>query len=690
MKRILKIIFKTREWLVLCLVLCLAYYLRILGIQSGLPYTWHIDEPQVLHTALRILKTGDYNPHFFHYPTLIIYFQTLNAILCYFHAIGHQLLSSLTEIVTNSDAGWCGTISHPVFYEWGRRLTVIFGTLSVGIVYVICSRFYSSLSTALLAALFLACNLAHLYLSRWITVDVPTAFFVLATAFSSIFLMLKGEKKHYIITGLLAGLSVSAKYNTFPVIILALLGHILNKKKNNLFSPHVFFFFVTIPLGFMLGCPYAFGDLRAFLNDAGWDVYHYKNYGEKITIAQQLIFYYQAFCEDRWALGGGGGVGTFTLYSSFLGMISGFFINWRLHLLLLSFPLAYVWYMSTMQIIFMRNMVAVNAFLCIFSALFLCQFFNFASALLKKKNVPAANRNIYFSLAFILCLINPVYRAINWSIEEYTAQDSRVLAVEWMEKNVKRPQKVAFAEELKWFSPALDKLGFEHVLIGQLEKDPVWFWNEDFDYVVAGNKYLHTAEAPNLLFAKYNQSFFNMTRAQSFGASKIIFGGYSVNPKLDIVAVDANFYEPKYWKKNWVFFDFNLDEFKGNLHRNKLLADDKTSWEIKGTFCSPKVIFEEGSYEVEITAYGSSATGAFPLMRLESLKWKDGIQVKIKNEILGDWQVDKEKIFRSGVFHCKKGNVVSFNIIFLNDEEKSQKGDDRKLFIKQIVVRKKG
>ena len=82
----------------------------------------------------------------------------------------------------------------PCIHEWGRRLTVIFGTLSVGIVYLLCSRYYSSLLAAFLSSLFLACCLGHLGLSVLITVDVPTAFFILATAFSSILLMLRGKK----------------------------------------------------------------------------------------------------------------------------------------------------------------------------------------------------------------------------------------------------------------------------------------------------------------------------------------------------------------------------------------------------------------------------------------------------------------------------------------------------------------
>jgi 4-amino-4-deoxy-L-arabinose transferase-like glycosyltransferase len=48
----------------LFIILLLATSIRLLGIQYGLPYTFHTDEPTIVDRALRILRTGDYNPHF--------------------------------------------------------------------------------------------------------------------------------------------------------------------------------------------------------------------------------------------------------------------------------------------------------------------------------------------------------------------------------------------------------------------------------------------------------------------------------------------------------------------------------------------------------------------------------------------------------------------------------------------------
>lgn len=75
-------------------------------------------------------------------------------------------------------------------------------------------------------------------------------------------------------------------------------------------------------------------------------------------------------------------------------------------------------------------------------------------------------------------------------------------------------------------------------------------------------------------------------------------------------------------------------------------------------------------------------------MKLELVKWKDELQAKKEN--FDEWNVEKEKIFKSGVFNFQKGDVISFNVVFSNAEKKPKEGEDRKLYIKQIIVRKKG
>ena len=75
-------------------------------------------------------------------------------------------------------------------------------------------------------------------------------------------------------------------------------------------------------------------------------------------------------------------------------------------------------------------------------------------------------------------------------------------------------------------------------------------------------------------------------------------------------------------------------------------------------------------------------------MKIESLQWQE--EKPAKQEIIGEWQVEGLKTFRSGVFNCNKGAVLSFNVVFLNEENTAKNGADKKLNVQQILVRKKG
>ena len=49
------------------LVIVLAGQLRITMIDNALPYPGHEDEGNLTQRGCNILKTGDFNPHYFHY-----------------------------------------------------------------------------------------------------------------------------------------------------------------------------------------------------------------------------------------------------------------------------------------------------------------------------------------------------------------------------------------------------------------------------------------------------------------------------------------------------------------------------------------------------------------------------------------------------------------------------------------------
>ena len=148
-------------WVGLVGVLLFAFYVRASRADWGLPYLYYWDEPQIASAALRMLKTGNFNPYFYNYGTLPIYINYFIDIFHYLYLMGQPdtasaYLSDLADIKTQFDTNWQWTISHPSFFYWNRMLNVAFGVGSVWMTYLLASLVLRNKWLGLIAAFFLA------------------------------------------------------------------------------------------------------------------------------------------------------------------------------------------------------------------------------------------------------------------------------------------------------------------------------------------------------------------------------------------------------------------------------------------------------------------------------------------------------------------------------------------------------
>src|SRR6476661_2982011 len=151
----------------LALALLAAALLRFWTLGHGLPYSPGVDEPELVVRAVRMMQSGDFNPHFFDYPTLYIYIQLVVAVARFLMGAIHGQWTTLAG-VTPAD-----------FYLWGRIVTVLFGTATVFLLHVAGLRWGAR--TALLSAALLAVMPLHVRESHFVLTDVPVTFFVTLT-----------------------------------------------------------------------------------------------------------------------------------------------------------------------------------------------------------------------------------------------------------------------------------------------------------------------------------------------------------------------------------------------------------------------------------------------------------------------------------------------------------------------------
>jgi dolichyl-phosphate-mannose-protein mannosyltransferase len=199
------------------ILLFLGLLLRLWRLDFGreLPYLAHTDEPTQYNPAIRMIKTGDLNPHFFNYPSLTIYLDAAAMYAGFW--IGRLLgvfesIDDLQPIRTVAMA--VGVVGTPAMLLLGRAVSAGIGTLTVGLVYVLARRFAKQWWTPLFASLLLAISTAHVRFSHYMTVDVIATFFAVAcVAACTVALSRPGDRRLLWLAALCGGLAASSKYN---------------------------------------------------------------------------------------------------------------------------------------------------------------------------------------------------------------------------------------------------------------------------------------------------------------------------------------------------------------------------------------------------------------------------------------------------------------------------------------------
>jgi hypothetical protein len=199
-------------------LLALAFGLRIYGITWGLPEGF--EEATPLRKAFEMWGWGlgrgvDFNPHFFKYPSLMIYLQLAAQGLLY------EAMRMSGAVGSAIDFNVHYVLDKTPFFVMGRVLNVIIGTATVGLVFVI-GRRAGGYAAAVPAAFWLAVNTEHVSRSQMIEVDVPLTFLVLLTFWLLLRAMENPTTANFLYAGLSMGLAMSTKYTGallgFPVL----------------------------------------------------------------------------------------------------------------------------------------------------------------------------------------------------------------------------------------------------------------------------------------------------------------------------------------------------------------------------------------------------------------------------------------------------------------------------------------
>lgn len=177
------------------------------GVRWGEPFVYHPDEGLIAHSAMAMVANGDWNPHMFLYPSLLI---DLEAVIV---GVGHRLL------------GWPLGVAQPGLFATealpsqfgaflaGRMLMATLGSLTILTTYMLGRRLGGRVA-GLLAASVIAVAPVHLESSRYLTTDVLVTLLCTLAVLAAIRALDQPTfMRWWFVSAALVGLAASAKWN---------------------------------------------------------------------------------------------------------------------------------------------------------------------------------------------------------------------------------------------------------------------------------------------------------------------------------------------------------------------------------------------------------------------------------------------------------------------------------------------
>ncbi len=250
-------------------ILALALALRFAFIDWGAPFTYHPDEHYLVQPATTIVASGDLNPHWFGYPSLLIYVEAL-LVKAVHAAVGTPLeLGPL-----NGLGPWD---IHPAQWKFvwaGRCASALLGGLGVWLV-ILAARRLGGSAAGYLAGLIVAVSPLCVENSHYLTTDVAAA------TLMTLALLLTQDRR---LSGaaLVAGLAASTKYTAGIILVVPLGAAVVAAVRSNGAGVAVLLRSLALVLaaaafGFAVATPYALLERGAWWADVVAQRQHYLN-----------------------------------------------------------------------------------------------------------------------------------------------------------------------------------------------------------------------------------------------------------------------------------------------------------------------------------------------------------------------------------------------------------------------------
>jgi hypothetical protein len=507
----------TRTAVALVGILALALGLRVWGLRFGLPYFEHPDEWAVADEALRMLRTGEYTPFSYTYPTLYVYMQVGVAAFHFLWGAGAGLYRTPADI-------------DPVrFYVWARGLTALLGTGAVALTFLAGRSLYGR-TVGLLAAALIAVMPAVAGDAHYVTTDTPAMFFTLL-AFLAIAQLgippehdesretLRSTLALALFAGFGVGIATATKWNAGALVIALLAAIVLAAYRRmsdarrsifnlqpSTFNPQPSTFnlqpstfnlqpstlnlllaaLAGILLGFTLGVPFWLRDLPRILTDLAGIIRHYRFDGHPGAESDQpALFYWWALTRE----------GTLLAWACLGGVALAFLRRKSADILVLAVVVPAVLQLTGVKVVFFRNAMPLLPLLCILAAALVVAIVDWwttakrdTAVQSERREAPApvafvrrltGNRTVLLLAVAALLMAEPLAQAIHDETLR-SRPTTRILAGEWLEARTTDGERVWLEDNTLILSPRLRAVGGEPAIRHEL----AWYREQGIRFVV--------------------------------------------------------------------------------------------------------------------------------------------------------------------------------------------------------------
>jgi 4-amino-4-deoxy-L-arabinose transferase-like glycosyltransferase len=450
-------------------ILLIALSLRIWGVSYDLPYIYHPDEPWPIRIGHQMLITGDLNPHFFDWPSLVIY---VNLFVQAIYYSLEKILSLGKSVVTNPLVELTMGVTYspePIVVLLGRLVTVGIGVGTVAVTMSMGKQLSRDLRVGLLAGIMIAASPTNVSLNRFITPDSYATFFITLTGLASIFIFQQGKTWAYIIAGICLGLAVSSKYNSGLIVIMFLAGHFLRTGLSGYKDYRLYLALFLGGLAFVAVTPYALLDFPEFYAGFLSTGKHYST-GHPGMDGNTLNWY----LDYMWQTGG-------IIYAlAILEIMHGIYSRSKKTILLSIFPVLYFVFISCFIVRNDRTFLPVTPFLFLLASLLLTDLWNKANKLQPKVVRLLSIWGIV--CLFIIGLSLLTFKTVANTIR-LTTVNSRETARIWIDNNLQTGDHIA----IESYTPFVDPIHFSvQGFTKIIDHEPEWYIDQGFDYLVFG------------------------------------------------------------------------------------------------------------------------------------------------------------------------------------------------------------